>query len=220
LSASTGITGFAIRGALASNLRGMRAKSATTDLKDLLPNSSAIGSRSQNEKLFCPSCIFRPGAGTVWLKRRKTSNHPKQNLTSGAKDMIMNKIWASFLLTLLVCMTFAVANSNAAGAAETRIKAQLAGAALNGMTPKGRAEFRARATNNQLNVQVENVNLPDGTILNVLVNDAQIGQLSLTLRKGEMQLNSGDGQIVPSLTLGSTIVVTDEAGRTIVAGAF
>ena len=87
------------------------------------------------------------------------------------------------------------------------------------MTPKGRAEYRERATR-QLNVQVENVNLPDGTVLNVSAANAQVGQITLILRRGELQLNSGDGDSFPAIAPGTSIVVTDQNSSTIVAGAF
>jgi hypothetical protein len=108
-----------------------------------------------------------------------------------------------------------------ADAAETRLRAQLAGAAINGMVPKGASEFRARGdSRRQFKAQVEDANLPDGTVLNVLLNNQQVGQITISFMRGELQLNTNDGDVVPVAGLGSTVVITDQAGATIVGGAF
>lgn len=130
--------------------------------------------------------------------------------------MKQNKIWASLLLALLTSV-FAATSINAA--AEIRLRTGLAGATINNITPKGKAEYRERATR-QLKVQVENVNLPDGTILNVLAGTSQVGQITLALMRGELQLNTGDGDGLPAIASGTSVVVTDQSGNTIVAGAF
>jgi hypothetical protein len=108
-----------------------------------------------------------------------------------------------------------------AKAGDASLKARLAGAAINGMVPKGIGEFRSRANGSrQLKVQVENVNLP-GATLNVLIDNAKVGEISIgALLAGEMQLNTRDGQDVPPIGSGSTCVVTDQGGATIVAGTF
>ena len=131
--------------------------------------------------------------------------------------MTRNKIWASLLLVLLTSVFATSTTANAA--ADIRLRAGLAGASINNMTPKGRAEYRERATR-QLTVQVENVNLADGTVLNVSAANTQVGQITLTLRRGELQLNTGDGDSFPAISPGTSIVVTDQSGSTIVAGTF
>lgn len=133
--------------------------------------------------------------------------------------MNAKKIWAGFLVAVVMSAMMAVSNANAA-AAETRLRAQLAGAAINGRVPKGQSEFRDRTTRTQLKVQVEDVNLADGATLNVLINNNQVGQITLVLGRGSLQLNTGDGDAIPPMGLGSTVVVTNQAGTTIVAGSF
>ncbi|HXG94953.1 MAG TPA: hypothetical protein VNN73_21620 [Blastocatellia bacterium] len=130
----------------------------------------------------------------------------------------MKRFWVSCLAVVLTSMV--VGGAANAGGDATRIRAQLAGAAINGMVPKGRAEFRARATASQLTVQVEDVNLPDGTVLNVLIDNSPVGQITISLLRGEIQLNTGDGATLPPIGLGTAVVVADQAGRTIVAGVF
>lgn len=129
----------------------------------------------------------------------------------------MKKIWASFLTLVMTSML--VGAMMAQAGAEIRIRTGLAGASINSLTPKGRAEYRER-TNRQLNIQVENVNLPDGTTLNVLIDGNSVGQISLTLQRGSLQMNTNDNQLVPAITAGTTVVVTDASGTTVVAGVF
>ena len=105
---------------------------------------------------------------------------------------------------------------------EVRLEARLAGAAINGLLPKGDAKFRSRSDGRrQLNVEVEKVNLPAGTVLNVLVDNANVGQIVLnSCLEQELELETEDGDIVPSVMLNSTVVVTDAQGRTILSGVF
>ncbi len=50
---------------------------------------------------------------------------------------------------------------------ETRLRTRLTGAAIQGKTPEGNADFRSdQRGRTRLNVEVENVNLPTGTVLN------------------------------------------------------
>jgi hypothetical protein len=57
--------------------------------------------------------------------------------------------------------------------------------------------------------------------LNVLVDGVTIGQLRINSQlETEIELESEDGQFVPQIINGSTIVVTNQAGATIVSGTF
>ncbi|MDT5270064.1 MAG: hypothetical protein QOH49_2250 [Acidobacteriota bacterium] len=104
---------------------------------------------------------------------------------------------------------------------EVRIEARLAGAAINGLTPTGHAKFRLRNGNRNFEVEVEKVNLPAGTVLNVLVDGAKVGELVIsTTLENEFELESERGQVVPDITTASTVVVTNAQGQTILSGVF
>jgi hypothetical protein len=105
---------------------------------------------------------------------------------------------------------------------ETRLESRLAGAAISGLLPKGHAKFRSRSNSRRsLNVEVERVNLPTGTVLNVLVDNANVGQLTLrSTLENELELESEHGAIVPNVTTTSTVAVTDAQGKTILSGTF
>ena len=104
---------------------------------------------------------------------------------------------------------------------EVRIEARLAGAAIGGLTPTGHAKFRLRNGNRNFEVEVEKVNLPVGTILNVSVDGSKVGELVIsTTLENEFELESEHGQFVPDITNVSTVVVTNAQGQTILSGVF
>ena len=133
--------------------------------------------------------------------------------------MITRQMFTVAMAMFLTGMTIGLPGTKAGGS-DLRITAKLAGASINGMVPKGIGEFRSRAGSSQLKVQVENVNLA-GATLNVLIDNAKVGELTISaLLAGQMQLNTRDGEAVPPIGSGSTCVVTDQSGATIVAGTF
>jgi hypothetical protein len=101
---------------------------------------------------------------------------------------------------------------------DSRIEAELAGAAKNGLTPSGEADFRSYADGRrQLDVEVEKLNLPGGTHLNILIDGNPIGEIILNSKmEGEFFANSG----LPAVNKGSRIVITDHQGMMIVGGTF
>jgi hypothetical protein len=104
---------------------------------------------------------------------------------------------------------------------ETRIESRLAGAAINGLTPTGVAKFRTRPDNRNLEIEVEKVNLPAGTILNAFVDGVKVGELILgpTL-EAEFELESERGQFVPGVTTATRVVVSNQQGQTLLSGVF
>ncbi len=121
---------------------------------------------------------------------------------------------AAFLLAVPVLM-------EAKGAAETRLRAALTGARINSMTPSGHADFRARQGSSRLNVEVEDVNVAPGTVLDVFLDGAQIGTITVTpvTLGGELELNSNDGDMVPAVKAGALVVVKNGPSA-VVAGVF
>jgi hypothetical protein len=104
---------------------------------------------------------------------------------------------------------------------ELRIESRLAGAAINGLVPKGHARFRSRSGRRDFNVEVEKVNLPVGTVLGVFVDGQKIGDLVLrSTLENELELETEHGQFVPEVTNISTVVVSNAQGATILSGVF
>src|ERR1043166_1788418 len=130
----------------------------------------------------------------------------KNNPTSPVRNLILGRPRAALaVVAVIACAMFlfaAVASADSGdGSQDTRIVAALSGAAVGGVTPKGSAEFRQRADGRRsLEVEVEDVNLPAGTILNVLIDGARVGTITLgPLQSGEVEFESENGQTVPAI---------------------
>ena len=88
---------------------------------------------------------------------------------------------------------------------ELRLRTSLAGGAIGGRVASGHADFRSESDRNRsrLNVEVEDVNLADGTVLAVMVSrggvSTKVGEIHLKAGIGELELNSQDGDTVPAI---------------------
>ncbi|HYY42632.1 MAG TPA: hypothetical protein VE775_07845, partial [Pyrinomonadaceae bacterium] len=103
----------------------------------------------------------------------------------------------------------------------TILRIPLVGSVLNGVIPKGHAEFKQRAGGNEFEVEIEDVNLPAGTTFNVLVDNVSVGQIVLgQFFKGKLELEAEHGQAVPAITNGTVVTVVNSTGTTILAGSF
>jgi hypothetical protein len=109
--------------------------------------------------------------------------------------------------------------------AQVRLRTTLAGAAIQGRKPEGNADFRNDGQGRtRLNVEVENVNLPAGTVLTVSVVHAGVSTMVGTIKLGsggedELELDSQNGATVPAIVSGNMVTVANGAAI-ILAGAF
>jgi hypothetical protein len=104
---------------------------------------------------------------------------------------------------------------------EVRLAAMLVGVTpFNGAF--GFAEFEREGARAKLQIEVEDVNLADGTVLDVLVNGNPLAGVTLQLIGGKatLVLDSSKGQTIPMIGPGSTIAVTTTGGATVVHGMF
>ena len=66
----------------------------------------------------------------------------------------------------------------AAGTDDLRLRTQLTGGSIAGLTPAGHVDFRARPSRGaeaSFSVEVEDINLPAGTVLEVQINGRTAG---------------------------------------------
>ena len=126
------------------------------------------------------------------------------------------------VLAVLAGVASFLAATTLASSDEMEAQARLAGAAINGVTPEGEADFRSRVDGRRrFKVEVEDVNLPAGTLLNVLVDNVKVGTLTINDQfSGELELDSNNGQVIPTVNSGTKVMVTDQTGSVIVAGDF
>jgi len=107
------------------------------------------------------------------------------------------------------------------GASKTSARIALVGPAIAGRRPEGHAEFRTEGALRRLNVEVEKVNLADGTQLAVNVNGTTVGMMKLALGFGKIELNSKNGAAVPAIKAGDVVtVVALPSQTTILSGTF
>ncbi len=107
-----------------------------------------------------------------------------------------------------------------AKAGELRMRTALTGGAISGLTPSGRADYRAAQGRADFSVEVQDVNLPAGTTLDVTVDGVNAGSITVSaapIRGGELDLNTQDGDVVPAVKAGSVVVVSN-AGAAILSG--
>ena len=97
--------------------------------------------------------------------------------------------------------------------------ASLTGPTINGILPNGFAQFEIHSSRRELEVRVNQVNLPGGTQLAVLVDNANVGTMFLSGGEARLRLRTDDGQTVPPVVVGSTIAIQNN-GSSIMNGTF
>src|SRR6266568_4222684 len=132
---------------------------------------------------------------------------------------------AAFLVGGTASMRAEDGHKNNSQTSQVRLRTTLAGAAIQGKKPEGNADFRSDSTNRtRLNVEVENVNLPAGTVLTVAIVHAgvstTVGTITLSsIGESELELDSQNGASVPAIVSGDMVTVSN-GGAVILAGAF
>ena len=118
---------------------------------------------------------------------------------------------------------FALQGVAAAKTSDIRLKARLAG---NAAGPTGEAEFHSNPAKlrSSLEIEVEHVAIPDNTVLTVVLHqgttDTTIGTMTLKGGEGELELSTEEGDKVPAVAKGDTLMIQFPAGTTILSGTF
>lgn len=98
--------------------------------------------------------------------------------------------------------------------------AGLTGATINGVVPRGFAQYEIHSSRRELEVRVSQINLPLGTSISVAVDGALVGNLILQSGgESRLRLRTDNGQNVPNVIVGSTISLSN-GGNTILSGTF
>ena len=118
------------------------------------------------------------------------------------------------LLALLTTGVSTAAPAAAGGCGPT-VKLALSGPAYNGVVPEGQAQADESqyfcGGNTIMTVQVKNVNLPDGTVLNVSLDYTPEGTITLSRHEGTLRVNLGHfavGHDSVSITYGGTTILS------------
>lgn len=98
--------------------------------------------------------------------------------------------------------------------------AGLSGPTLNGVVPRGFSQFEVHSSRLELDTRVSQINLPGGTLLNVVVDGTSVGNLILESDgEGEQRLRTDRGETVPNVVIGSTIAIKNGT-TTILSGVY
>ena len=125
----------------------------------------------------------------------------------------MSRITRS-LVALAVSITVAVVFASPALAIYAHLATALSGPAINGVVPGGNAtvdQSGLPAKPLTLDLQVTNINIPDGTVLNVVLTDcgtAPVGTVKLNREQGQLRTK------VPGCQVGRTSAIYVNKGST------
>ena len=141
-----------------------------------------------------------------------------------AKNKNLFRIFAVLLLAALWVTIPFILNDKTVSADElsdTRIQASLTGGAIGGVTPAGFSEWRLDDSGRRrLDVQASSVNLPSGTVLTIVANNAAVGQMTVNSLGGAFfSIDTNNGQTVPVINFGNPIQVNNGADA-ILTGTF
>lgn len=93
----------------------------------------------------------------------------------------------------------------------------LRGTALNGMTPIGNSDYEMRNTFRRFEADCDQINVPNGTVLDVKVNGKFVGSFRSLDQGGALILT---GVRAPNVTKGTTVSINFHNGPAIVSGRY
>ncbi len=112
-------------------------------------------------------------------------------------------------------------SSSGGSSAVSRVQSGLTGGAIGGVQPTGSVDFRVSGTDQKLSIEIEKLNLPVGTVVNVFVGDKVIGKITVgppPMRGGELEINTRDGGVLPTFGAGEVVSVRTAAGGVLLTG--
>jgi hypothetical protein len=127
--------------------------------------------------------------------------------------------WIALLALAAVAFAALPAAAQASGSGVERLATLHGSAAFPGAD--GKARFRDRGGERELEVEVEDANRLAGARLRVFVGDQQAGSLRINrFGNGALNLNSDRGDTVPAVKAGTTVRVGTAGGTLVVSGSF
>jgi hypothetical protein len=106
---------------------------------------------------------------------------------------------------------------------QKRVRARLSGPAIGGEKPMGTARSVTQDGQSRFTVEVEDINLPDGTMLDVVLihegNRMRVGDMTLSQGSAELERRSRDGDQVPQPQSGDVLRVL-HGSTDVLAGVF
>ena len=120
------------------------------------------------------------------------------------------------LLIILLALTVAIPAALAAGGTRIALKSAKAFPAA-----KGSAQFKAKAGERELQVEVEHIRRLGGSRVVIVVGGSKLGTAKVNaLGAARISRNTERGQRVPQVAAGTAVKVRTAGGATIVSGSF
>ncbi len=128
---------------------------------------------------------------------------------------------AVVVLSTWVSISLVSSHVNAAGGVPIIVRNAVLASPTGSVNPHGAAEWQLYSDGNrELEVEIEDTNLSQGTSLNAVIDGNPVGAVIIDDRgKGKLKLKTEDGQMVPSVGSGATVQVRNGAS-VLVAGTF
>jgi hypothetical protein len=103
---------------------------------------------------------------------------------------------------------------------ESEIFAALNGPTINGILPRGYAQYEVHSSRTEIEVELSQINLPSGTQLAVMIGTTAVGNVSIQSDgRGRLRLRSDQGATVPVVIDGTAITIKNGAA-TVMSGTF
>ena len=132
----------------------------------------------------------------------------------------MQKMLWFVSLMLLMCVGVFGLSSAPAQAQSVDLKIRLTGPAIGQIVPEGSSEYRESGARRSFRVEVNKVNVADGTTMTAQVNGVSVGVLILSGGTGRLALETERGQMVPFIKAGDVVTVLDPNGKIALSGTF
>ena len=128
-------------------------------------------------------------------------------------------VCAALVLSIMPISMLVSAARNSTGVVVLTRRANLV-SPTGSVNPHGEAEYEVYDSGQrELEIEAEDVNAPNGTILSFFVDGNSVGQASLSDQRARLKLKTEFGQAVPIVNNGSTVQVRN-GGTTILTGVF
>jgi hypothetical protein len=144
------------------------------------------------------------------------------------EEMMKRSLGSTALLLAagILAVSGLLVQPRAASAARHRayLYAQLSGPSISGVKPIGESEFGTTGvgtkTKTILEVEFGSVNMPDGTVLTIKINNVQIGQASLRNHGSFAYFTTEKGAKLNPPKKGDKLTVSDPKGNVILTGTY
>ncbi len=144
----------------------------------------------------------------------------KNKFKHGRVLNIVVAVCAALILSILPVSMMVDASANALGGVPVLVRTANLVSPTGSVNPHGDATYEVYDSGQrELEIEGEDINAADGTIISFFVDGSSVGQVALSQQKAKLKLKTELGQSVPTVNAGSTVAVRNGA-TTILTGTF